>query len=87
MHALHIADNEGERDQHMMPFGRGSVDWKSVMQGLAEIGYADLFNYEIPGERLAPIAVRDAKAEYLKHVTEYLYSLVSQEKKAAAEIR
>lgn len=82
LHALHIADNEGVHDQHMMPFGRGNVNWKSVMQGLAEIGYADLFNYEIPGERLAPMAVRDAKAEYLKKVTASLYALTAQEEDA-----
>ena len=75
LHALHIADNEGTTDQHMMPYGKGNVDWKSVMRGLNSIGYSDCFNYEIPGERHAPIEVRDAKAEYLKAVTAYLFSL------------
>lgn len=78
LHALHIADNEGKTDQHMMPFGRGNVDWRSVMRGLAAVGYHDLFNYEIPGERMAPLAVRDAKAEYLKVVTACLDSLVGE---------
>ena len=76
LHALHIADNEGKTDQHMMPFGRGNVDFASVMRGLAAVGYADLFNYEIPGERGCPMPVRNAKAEYLKEVTAYLYSLI-----------
>ncbi len=75
LHALHIADNEGKADQHMMPFGRGNVNWTSVMEGLSEIGYADCFNYEIPGERLCPMPVRDAKADYLKAVTQYLFSI------------
>ncbi len=75
LHALHIADNEGKADQHMMPFGRGNVNWRSVMEGLSEIGYADCFNYEIPGERLCPMLVRDAKAAYLKAVTDSLFAL------------
>ncbi len=75
LHALHIADNEGKADQHMMPFGRGTVNWTSVMEGLSEIGYADCFNYEIPGERHCPMSVRDAKAAYLKTVTNHLFSL------------
>ena len=76
LHAIHIADNEGKRDQHMMPFGKGTVDFASVMKGLSEIGYQDLFNYEIPGERRAPLSVRRAKTAFLKEVTEYLFSLI-----------
>lgn len=75
LHALHIADNQGQQDQHMMPFGRGNVDFKAVMRGLEQIGYHDLFNYEIPGERLCPMEVKDAKADYLRVVTEALYAL------------
>lgn len=73
LHALHIADNEGETDQHMMPFGKGNVDFQEVMRSLKAIGYSDLFNYEIPGERRLPMELRAAKTEYLKKVTEYLY--------------
>ena len=25
--ALHIADNEGKSDQHLMPYGKGNIDW------------------------------------------------------------
>lgn len=75
LHALHIADNEGQADQHMMPFGRGTVDFADVMAGLKEIGYSDLFNYEIPGERNLPPPLRKAKAAYLQEVTDYLFSL------------
>ena len=75
LHALHIADNQGSSDQHMMPYGCGSVDWASVMRGLRAVGYKDCFNYEIPGERRLPMPLRDAKAEYLKRVTAWLFSL------------
>ncbi len=75
LHALHIADNDTSGDQHLMPYGRGTIDWPSVMRGLNAIGYDDCFNYEIPGEHRLPMPVRDAKAEYLKTVTAYLFSL------------
>ena len=70
--ALHIADNEGERDQHMMPFGRGNVDFETVVTALKEIGYDNLFNLEIPGERQCPLEVRGYKLQYIKQVFDYL---------------
>lgn len=67
--ALHIADNEGERDQHMMPYGKGNVDWGKVVGAVKEVGYSGLWNLEIPGERLAPLEVKLAKLDYLKVMT------------------
>lgn len=63
--ALHIADNEGETDQHLMPHGRGTVEWPVVVDELRRIGYEGAFNLEIPGENRAPREVRLAKLDYL----------------------
>ncbi len=63
--ALHIADNEGSWDMHMMPYGRGTVDFGAVRRGLREIGYDGLYNLEIPGERSCPMEIRGWKLEYL----------------------
>ena len=73
--ALHIADNEGKTDQHMMPFGRGNVDFVSVVRALREIGYEGLFNLEIPGERTAPMLILGAKLRYIREVYEYLMNV------------
>ncbi|MBO5213924.1 MAG: sugar phosphate isomerase/epimerase [Clostridia bacterium] len=70
--ALHLADNEGERDQHMMPFGKGKVNFFEVVTALKKIGYDGLYNLEIPGERKAPLPIRGMKLEYLKNVFAYL---------------
>ncbi len=70
--ALHIADNEGKSDQHMMPYGKGTVKWANVAAAIKEIGYEGLFNYEIPGERHCPPPVMLAKLDYLKVVADYL---------------
>ena len=73
--ALHIADNDGSGDMHLMPYGRGRIDWQSVMTSLAEVGYDRLFNLEIPGESRAPLEVRVAKLDYIKRLCEYMLSI------------
>jgi len=66
--ALHLADNEGQTDQHMAPYGRGSVDWPAVVHELRQLPYEGLCNLEIPGENRAPRSVRLAKLDYLKEL-------------------
>ena len=56
--ALHLSDNDGSGDQHLLPFEGGTVDWEGVMRGLREVGYAGLFNFEIPGEMQRPLPER-----------------------------
>ncbi len=73
--ALHIADNEGEKDQHMMPYGKGNIKWDLVVKTLREIDYGGLFNLEIPGERLAPLPVRGYKLEYIRKCYEYMLTI------------
>jgi sugar phosphate isomerase/epimerase len=75
--ALHIADNVGRPlfDQHMMPFASGKIDFCKVVAALREVNYEGLFNLEIPGERLIPLALRDAKIAYIKTCYDYLMQL------------
>ncbi len=75
LHALHIDDNEGHTDQHLLPFGRGNVDFPAVMRALRESGYNDLFNYEISGERCPAGFLREAKAAYIRQLTRYMSTL------------
>lgn len=71
--ALHIADNEGISDQHLMPFGRGNVRWNDVMEALKKVNYNGLFNYEIPGESgRCPLPARLAKLDYLKEISAFM---------------
>ena len=69
LYATHISDNDGSGDQHRMPFC-GNIDWLAVIGALKEIGYAGLFNLEIPGERCRSLEVQDAKLNYIKGVLE-----------------
>ena len=77
LHALHIADNEGYYDQHLMPFfGRTAIPWAELMKALGANNYNGLFNFEIPGEcASAPIEVRRMKLRYLKELAAYLQTL------------
>jgi len=64
LRALHIADNLGQHDDHMLPWGRGTVRWPEVLKALGEVRYAGLFNFEVPGENHCPRPVRLAKLDY-----------------------
>ena len=63
--ALHIADNEGERDQHLMPFCVGKLNVQEVIGALREVGYEGLFNFEIGGERRPSLGICAAKLKFL----------------------
>lgn len=78
--ALHIQDNLGVKDQHLLPF-HGTTDMDSVMQGLQDIGYGGYFTFEVArfftptAQRRkdredgllnrAPIELQDAMERYL----------------------
>lgn len=72
--ALHIHDNHGENDDHLLPFAANGLDWKMLMQALEASGYDRLFNMELNGEAYAPLAVRRMKVRYAKQLAEYLLS-------------
>lgn len=72
--ALHVHDNDGNGDQHILPFAKGNIKFKEIMQALKEIDYNGLFNFEIPGER-RPGALGHAKVAYAREVYNYLMSL------------
>lgn len=66
--ALHIHDNQGKEDQHILPFSCGNINWKEVIDALRDINYQHLFNFEIPLETNASVPVRMAKLEYVKKI-------------------
>lgn len=70
--ALHIADNQGQTDQHLMPFNGGTVDFGEVVEALRQVDYHGLFNLEIPGERMLPLELRAAKLGYVRACYDYL---------------
>ena len=75
LQALHIVDNNGEKDTHQMPFSaRTGVDWVDVMRGLRDVDYKGLFNLEILGERGGNDTIREAKLAFIKIMCEQMLS-------------
>lgn len=72
LQALHIADNLGSHDNHMLPYSAGTVDWNDVMTALKEIQYDGLFNFEVPGERHCPPEIRLLKMDYILKLGEFM---------------
>lgn len=71
--ALHLHDNDGTGDQHLMPTALGQVNFSDLMAALKEIGYDELFNLEVPGERYVPLELRGIKLDYMKNVLQYYW--------------
>lgn len=76
LRAIHIADNQNNNDldEHLMPFGRGTVDFFAVVRALREISYEGVFNYEIGGESRCPFEIRDLKLQYIRSAYDFLMS-------------
>ena len=70
--ALHLADNEGSTDQHMMPYGKGNVDFVTVVREMKKLNYEGLYNLEIPGESQAPLEILGYKMDYIQKIMAYI---------------
>jgi len=67
--ALHIADNLGTNDDHILPYGKGTIEWEGFADALRAVGYEGLFNFEVGGESSRrPLAVRLAKLDYIREL-------------------
>ena len=72
--AMHITNNSGGGDDHLMPFSsRYGVDWGDVIRALREIDYRGLFNLEILGENKAPMYIRKEKLKFIRKMIEYMF--------------
>lgn len=72
LHALHIADNNGLRDEHVPPFF-GNIDWREILLTLREIGYDGDFTYEAHNfVRKQPDVMKDAALHFQSELAEAL---------------
>jgi L-ribulose-5-phosphate 3-epimerase len=71
---LHVADNKGLKDEHLMPF-HGTVPWEECMKALSDIDYKGDFTYEIMffSENLP----KEVHASFLEHAYDVASFLVS----------
>lgn len=73
--ALHINDNHGILDEHLLPF-EGSLDWSGIMEALKATGYEGDFIYEVKTNNLMPDALKDETAQLAYKLGNYLVSMV-----------
>jgi sugar phosphate isomerase/epimerase len=69
--ALHVHDNVGPEDNHVLPYELSSIPWDRVLAAIAEVGYEGSFNLEIPGRR-SPMPVREARLDYARALAAYM---------------
>ena len=68
LRALHIDDNNGLDDDHIMP-GSGTIVWDDVIRALDDIGYEHSFTFEAHNAvRRVPHACKEAAARLLHDV-------------------
>ncbi len=70
--ALHINDNDGKSDGHLLPYGCGTIPWDRVLHALRAVHYQGPLNFEVPGEIDCPQPVQMAKLDYALQVAEWM---------------
>lgn len=79
---VHIDDNFGNRDHHLLPF-TGQIDWYKIMPVMAEIGYEGACNLETaPHFAHAPREIHPTIAKHAFEVCDYLRKLMTDAKAA-----
>ncbi|WP_409346066.1 sugar phosphate isomerase/epimerase family protein [Paenibacillus sp. MBLB4367] len=73
--ALHIHDNDGVKDQHLLPY-QGTIGWTDLVEALKEIRYSGDFTYEAHnGVNKLPDGIRDAGLKFALELGNYVVSL------------
>ncbi len=85
LQAVHIADNRGVSDDHLLPFF-GNIDWADAMAGLAEIGYDGDLTFEAQQSgRFFPNEHKHLVAEQSVQIGNVLIGLYNAAKSAGKE--
>lgn len=75
LRATHIADNHGEKDDHIAPF-QGGIDWFEFMKALKEIDYKYDFAFEIQNLTARfPVALQSDLVKFTYTLGQYLVNL------------
>ena len=76
--ALHVQDNYGVIDDHLLPY-HGTIEWEPLMKTLKKIGYEGVFAYEThKATTRVPEPLIDAILAYSVEVGNYLISLYDE---------
>ena len=73
--ALHIQENDGNNDDHMLPFVNGNhgVNWKGFGEALTKVGYQGSFTYEVHNAfNAVPDAFYDTALRYAVDIAKFI---------------
>lgn len=74
--ATHVQENNGNDDDHYLPFIRGTTPWEELMPLLKEIGYEGDFTYEVHGFFAGiPDELRIRAGKFAYEIGQYLVGL------------
>jgi len=76
--ALHLHDNDGTGDQHLLPFS-GTVNWKRIIAHLKRIGYKKPLTLEIDAQYI-DVSKDYTAPEYLSKAMESANKLMNMER-------
>lgn len=76
--ALHVQDNYGVIDDHLLPY-HGTIEWEPIMRTLKKIGYEGAFAYEThKATARVPEPLIDVLLAYSLELGKYLISLYDE---------
>lgn len=73
--ALHLHDNNGKADQHLLPFD-GTINWGNIMQQLKNINYQGALSLELDTGHIDKLAAKYTAEEYLLEAKNRAYKLM-----------
>lgn len=84
---LHIHDNDGLHDQHLLPFSQKKpgedspcTDWDGLCEGLAKINYRGPVNFEVhPALRIAPPELKEDILRFTAAIGRYMRTRIWQD--------
>lgn len=76
LHVMHVNDNHGGRDEHLLPF-MGTVDWRQVMAALHEIGFEGPLVYELSVTDYMPLDMKVETMRFARTIGKTLLDLAN----------
>lgn len=79
--AVHVADNFGEKDDHLAPY-QGSIDWDKIFTALKDIDFDGFWDFEI-GKTYSnlPIELKNSAMKFYKDIADYMIEKYNSMKK------
>ena len=79
LEALHVHDNKGSADEHLLPFD-GMTDWESFAIALRDVGYKGVLSMELQSYPNLPEPLFDDFLDHLRRRISYIAAIADAKK-------